>query len=209
MFSPTTWNTPQTVNVTAASDNTATDDTATISHSVTAGDAPYSATLVIDSVSVTVNDDETPGITSSETTRSLTEGHATDATKTYTLVLDAEPTSDVTVTVSSADSNAVAVDTDTDTNGDQNTLTFTAGDWNTAQTVTLTAKDDTDWADETVTITHTASQSGGEQEYQGLSGTLTANVDDDEPAPVLTLHLSNESIDESGSDNSTTITAQS
>ena len=79
---------------------------------------------------------------------------------TYTVVLDAAPSADVVITVV-GETASVRVN---DTVGDEDTLTFTApdetagtpGDWNTAQTVTVTAPEDANAVDETVTLTHTA-----------------------------------------------------
>ena len=59
-FTTSTWSTVQTVTVTAAQDNDAVDDSATISHAVTGGDY---AGVTVDSVVVTVDDDETADTT--------------------------------------------------------------------------------------------------------------------------------------------------
>ena len=59
-FTTSTWNTAQQVTVTAAQDSDAVDDSATISHAVTGGD--YAA-VTVDSVVVTVDDDETADTT--------------------------------------------------------------------------------------------------------------------------------------------------
>ncbi|KKZ14714.1 MAG: hypothetical protein TH68_04295, partial [Candidatus Synechococcus spongiarum 142] len=101
----------------------------------------------------------TDGVTLSESDLTLTELHARDAEKTYTVVLNTDPGANVTVTVTSGDTTAVAVDTDSGTAVDQSTLTFThgnSGNWNAAQTVTLRTPNDGDAAAETVTISHTA-----------------------------------------------------
>jgi hypothetical protein len=60
----------------------------------------------------------------------VTEGGATD---TYTVVLNSAPTGDVTITLNSGTQLSTNVPT----------LTFTAGNWNVAQTVTVTAVNDT------------------------------------------------------------------
>ena len=102
----------------------------------------------------------------------LTEG--SDAA--YTVKLPTAPTGAVTVTVASADTAAVSVDTDASTPGDQSTLTFTASDYSTAQTVSLTAIGDTDGANESVAVTHSASGGG----YDDKSASLTAVAIDDD-----------------------------
>ena len=76
------------------------------------------------------------------------------------MVLKSKPTADVTVTVSVPETGTdVSVDTDSNEQGDQNTLTFTADNWNTAQTVTVSAAEDNDAVvdDATVTVGHAAS----------------------------------------------------
>ena len=84
----------------------------------------------------------TPGVTLSRRSLVLEEDPGTTNAHrgAYTVVLDSPPTQDVTVTIASADTGAVTLD-DTDgdaTNGVQDTLTFTAGDWGTAGTLTFT-----------------------------------------------------------------------
>ena len=106
--------------------------------------------------------------------------------RSYSVRLKTPPTQDVTVTIASGDTGAVTVgDTDGVMPGTQNTLTFTAMNWSTARTVTLTAAQDDDGVDESVTVTHAASTASN-SEYTGDSASLTATVADDEtPAVVL------------------------
>ena len=106
--------------------------------------------------------------------------------RSYSVRLKTPPTQAVTVTIASGDTDAVTVgDTDGVMPGAQNTLTFTAMNWSTARTVTLTAAQDDDGVDESVTVTHAASTASN-SEYTGDSASLTATVDDDEtPAVVL------------------------
>ena len=60
-------------------------------------------------------------------------------------------------------------------------LTFTTGDWDTVQTVTVKAGQDADGADDSVTLTHTAT--GGN--YAGETAVLAVTVDDDEKVSVV------------------------
>ena len=115
-------------------------------------------------------------VTQSKTTQSVTEGGSAD---TYTLVLDQEPSADVTVTLTSSDTGAATV---------TSSLTFTKNNWNTAQTVTVTHVDDADSSDESVTISHSLSGGG----YTGVSVTdVTVTVTDDDSAdstgPTMTI----------------------
>ena len=92
-----------------------------------------------------------PGSPSQPTALEVPEGDS----QSYTVVLDTEPAADVTV--------VVAVPEDADIAVDETTLTFTADNWNTPQTVTVTAAHDDDAVtDEPVTIMHTVS--GGDYE---------------------------------------------
>ena len=85
------------------------------------------------SVSVTTTDDDVAGFTVVESggSTSVDESGTTD---TFTVVLDAEPDSNVVITVVSGDTGEATVD--------QASLTFTSATWDTAQTVVVTGVDD-------------------------------------------------------------------
>ena len=68
----------------------------------------------------------------------------------------------------------------TDLSLDKTTLTFTVDNWATAQTVTVKAGQDDDGANDTGTLTHSAS--GGD--YASISVGLTVTVTDDDEAGV-------------------------
>ena len=148
--------------------------------------------VVIDADPSTANMDEAGPLT-------LTEGHASNAAKTYSVRLATEPTQTVTVTLTSADTGAVSIDdTDGDSgNGVQNTLTFTAMNWSTAQSVTARAADDDNATDESVALAHAAG-TATTSEYTGVTASLAAAVDDDETRAV-TLSASTLSVPENGS----------
>ena len=96
----------------------------------------------------------TDGVTVSESSLALTEGHASDGEGSYTVVLDTDPGATVSIAVSSDDTSAATVS--------PSTLTFTggaSGTWGTAQKVTVTAQEDGDAAGETVTVSHAATVS--------------------------------------------------
>ncbi|SMN17479.1 hypothetical protein CRYPA_1949 [uncultured Candidatus Thioglobus sp.] len=69
-----------------------------------------------------------------------------NGTATYTVVLNTQPTGDVTITPVSSDTGAATV---------SGVMTFTTVNWNTPQTVTVTGVIDADTSTETVTISHT------------------------------------------------------
>ena len=125
---------------------------------------------------ITISDDESKRLVFSRTTVPVTEG--SDAT--YTVKLGSSPASDVTVTISGHAGTDLKVDTDSGMGGNQTTLTFTTSDWNDAQTVTVTAAEDNDTANETaITLAHAATGGG----YNGVSGNVTVNITDDEDPP--------------------------
>ena len=160
-FTTVNYATNQRVDVTAAEDADAADDTANLRHRPSGGG--YSAGEAKDFM-VTVTDDDTAGLVLSATTLGVDEA----GQNTYTVKLQTEPTTTVTVTVSSDDTDAATVS--------GSTLRFTASNWETEQTVTVEGVDDGDSANETVTVTNTAS--GGE--YAGVTASVTVTVDDDD-----------------------------
>ena len=129
-----------------------------------------------DDVTLSITDDDTAALVVSRA--SLTVGES--ASSSYTVKLDTEPTASVTVTISGHAGTDLTLSGTTLTN---NALTFTAANWNTAQTVTVTAAHDGDGVPDDATLTHTASGGG----YAGLTDELSVTVtDDDTPAVVLT-----------------------
>ena len=81
---------------------------------------------------MTNTDDDTAGITVTPTS-GLTTTEA-GGTATFTVVLDTQPTADVTIGLSSSDTTEGTVA--------PASLTFTTANWNVAQTVTVTGVDD-------------------------------------------------------------------
>ena len=91
----------------------------------------------------------------------------------YTVVLTARPSAEVTIDIGGHDGTDVSVD--------QSTLTFTAANWNLAQTVTVGAAQDDDAATDSVTLNHTVK--GGD--YQGVvAWFVTVTITDDDSAGV-------------------------
>ena len=172
-FTTSDWDTVQTVRLSAAADDDAIDDSATLTHTASGGD--YSS--VSGGLSVTVDDDDTAGLVL--TPESLTVAEESSAT--YTVKLASKPTADVTVTIGGESDGVTVDDTDPIKTGDQKTLTFTTSTWNTAQTVTVRAADDDDAADESVTLSHTAS--GGD--YGTVSRNVAVTVTDNDTAALV------------------------
>ena len=168
IFTVDNWDDAQTVTVEGGQDDDGSADTATLTHTASGGDY---ANITKD-LPVTVTDTDTADIALSETGLTVTEGDA--AGSTYTVKLATQPSDAVIVTVSGHDG--------TDLSLDKTSLTFTVDDWATAQTVTVKAGQDSDGANDTGTLTHTAS--GGD--YASITKDLPVTVtDNDEPAIVL------------------------
>ena len=114
-----------------------------------------------------------PGVTVSTTALTVTEEDTTGDS--YTVVLDSEPTANVTVTV--------AGHAGTDVTPNPTTLTFTASNWDTAQTVTVTAGNDTDTDDDMVALTHSAASA--DNDYGGIDiDEVAVTVNDNDTAQV-------------------------
>ena len=187
IFTTDNWNTAQTVTVKAGQDADGVDDAVTLTHTATGGNyAGETATLA-----VTVDDDETVSVVLSKTALSVDEGDDTAAT--YTVKLATQPSETVTVTVTGQTNTDLTL---TGLSG-TGTLTFTTENWDTAQTVTVTAGHDADGADDSVTLTHTAA--GGE--YASVAATLPVTVVDDDRGIVLS--RTSLSVDEGGATGAT------
>ena len=114
-----------------------------------------------------------PGVTVSTTALTVTEEDTTGDS--YTVVLDSQPTANVTVTV--------AGHAGTDVTPSPTSLTFTTTTWGTAQTVTVTAGDDADTANDAVTLTHSAAST--DTDYDGISiDGVAVTVTDNDTAPA-------------------------
>ena len=172
-FTTTNWSAAQTVTVSAAEDDDIIADMATISLSASGGD--YDG--VTDEVTVSVAENDTAGLVFPGTDLEVGENDSA----TFEVKLGSEPSAAVTVTLTQPTNTDVTIDTDTGTAGNQNTLEFTTANWDTAQTVTVEASDDDDAADDTATIGLSAS--GGD--YEGLTGSVTVDVDDDDEVKLI------------------------
>ena len=102
------------------------------------------------SAAVTVEDNDTAGVTIDPTSLTVTEGDATGSS--YTVKLNTQPTGDVTIAISGHAGTDLTVSGTTLTN---NVLTFTDQNWSTAQTVKVKAGEDDDaTTDPDVTLVH-------------------------------------------------------
>ena len=156
-FTSANWNTAQTVTVTGVNDDL--DD----------GDIAYSiVTAAATSADVNYNGLNAADVSGDEHRQRRVGHHRLDisgptteagGTATFTVVLDAQPTADVTVGLSSSDATEGTVL--------PASLTFTSANWNTAQTVTVTGvNDDIDDGDIAYSIV-TAAATSADANYNG------------------------------------------
>ena len=139
-------------------------------------------------VTVTITDDDTAGVSVSKSAITITEENTTGDT--YTVVLDSQPTANVTITIGGQ--------TAADITATPTPLTFTTTNWATAQTVTVTAANDTDTVTDTHSLTHSAASS--DTDYSGISianvGVTVNDNDTANSAPVFADTTANRSVAE-------------
>src|SRR5437762_220642 len=171
-FTPANWNTAQTVTVTGVDESV---DGGAVAYTIvtaaaTSTDGVYNGFNPAD-VAVTNTDDDIPGITVAPTSGlSTTEA---GGTATFTVVLDTQPTANVTIGLSSSDASEGTVA--------PASLTFTPGNWNTAQTVTVTGVDDfgVDGAVPYTIVTAAATSTDPDYSGRNAADVGVTNTDDD------------------------------
>ena len=150
-FTTGDWSTEQAVTVMAADDDGAADNDTMISFEVSG----YGSVTTAAPITVSVEDDDTRAV-SINTSALTVEEEAAPAgppTNTYTVVLDTQPTGNVTVAITS-DNADIRVNGRNATATSPYNLTFTSTNWNTDQTVTVTVVNDLDGWNEEATLTH-------------------------------------------------------
>ena len=190
------WNVPQNITLAAKEEapqnaNDPADDTTDSRGSIllavaSTADSKYTASQQIN-LQEADNDVTGRALTLSASSLSVIEG----LTTTYTVALASKPDNDVVVTVA-----RTSGDTDLSVSG-TSSFTFTTTNWNTAQTVTLSAaQDDDDFTNGSAVFTHTATDGG----FTGVTAELTATeLDNDVVAGrALTLSASGLTVPEGG-----------
>jgi len=172
LFNNSDWNVPRTITVTGQHDFV---DDGDIAYSVITGTTisgdPNFDDINPANVSLTNIDDDTAGITVVPGASVITSED--EMTDTFTVVLDSEPLSEVAIDIFSSDNS--------ETIADPATLTFTAANWNMAQTVTVTGIDDlaVDGNIEHSIITATAVSSDGLYSSRNADDVTVINHDND------------------------------
>ena len=204
VFQPGRWDTAQEVEVEAAQDSGADDESATISHTVSGGD--YAGETVAD-VDVTVEDDEAPStevqLTVSRPASATVSEGAGRTTVTVTGTLNGATRTDATEV-------NISVTADTATQGDDFTadpasfiLTIPADTKSGTASFALTPANDTiDEPDETVTVSGSTTAAG----LTVTPATVTVTMTDNDTPPTVRLEVADTRIREDGG--TTTLTAR-
>ena len=134
-FNASNWNVPQTVTVAGVNDFII-DGTQTSLITVSINDAlssDFFDAVADQTLNATTADNDVAGFVVNQTSGStvVTEGGTTD---TFTIALTAQPASNVVLNVTGSNSNEATVS--------PSVLTFSPGNWNVPQTVTVTGVDD-------------------------------------------------------------------
>ena len=157
----------------AAVDDAIDDDGETVTVTLTDG-ADYNLGSSGDDT-LTIADNDTAGVTVTPTTLTTPEG----GTGTFSVVLTSQPTADVTVDLVSSDTLEGTVSV--------STLTFTAANWNTAQTLTVTGVDrSVDGGDGSYTIQTAVSSSDTLYAAIDPNDVAVTNTDDDTAGVTVT-----------------------
>ena len=177
-FTSANWNIAQTVTLTGANDNLVDgSQTSTVTLSVVDGSSDDDFDGVADqTVSVTTTDSDVAGFTVIESGGTTTVPEDGSTTDDFTVVLDAQPTSDVVLSIVSADIGEVTVS--------PATLTFTSGNWDSSQTVTVTGVDDSliDGSQTTVVSIAVVDESSNDSFDSLLDQTVSVSTADDDTA---------------------------
>ncbi len=200
-FTTANWDDAQTIAVTGVDDDVDDSDqdtTVTIAVDAVSSDDTYDP-LADQTVTVTTVDDDTTGYTLSATIASVTEGGSTDS---FTVVLDAEPASDVVLTVLSTDTGEATVDLAQ--------LTFTTANWSNPQTIDVTGvDDDVDDGDQDTTITVAVDDDSSDDAYDDVADQAVTATTTDDDTVGFTHEVTALLLDETGSTDSFTVVLDS
>ena len=175
-FTAANWNLAQTINVYGVNDFVDDGDIAysIITGSAVSADGNYAGMAAAD-LSLTNVDNDTAGFTVTPLSGPATE---TGGQAFFTVVLNSQPTADVTLNLLSSDASEGAINL--------NSLTFSAANWNLAQTVTITGLQDFINDGDIAFSIVLSSATSADGKYQGIDLTDLAVVNLEMPnqAPV-------------------------
>lgn len=172
IFTSSNWNINQTVIFTAIDDNIASGDLSfNIKIKPSSTDALYN-NIPENVIPITIKDDDIAGIIYDSTSAILNEGQYI----TRTFKLKSQPTSDVTLNISSNNSSRISIS--------KSSLTFTASNWDTEQSVIFTAIDDS-IDDGDVTVSVTIKSTSSDINYNNLSSGFAITVKDNGVSGII------------------------
>ena len=173
IFTSSNWNINQSVIFTAIDDNIASGDLSfNIKIKSSSTDALYN-NIPENIIPITIKDDDLAGIIYDSTSAILNEGQSI----TRTFRLKSQPTSNVTLNMSSNNSSRISIS--------KSSLTFTASNWDTEQSVKFTAIDDS-IDDGDVTVSVTIKSTSADINYNNLSSGFAITVKDNDISGIIT-----------------------
>lgn len=172
IFTSSNWNINQSIIFTAIDDNIASGDLSfNIKIKSSSTDALYN-NIPENVIQITIKDDDLAGIIYDNTSANLNEGqYITRAFK-----LKSQPTSDVTLNISSNNSSRISIS--------KSSLTFTASNWDTEQSVIFTAIDDS-IDDGDVTVSVNIKSTSADINYNSLSSGFAITVKDNDISGII------------------------
>lgn len=172
-FTTENYSTPQIITISGVSDLDADDDTTTVSLSVsTSSDTNYVG-ISSKTISVYVTDIDNPDVILSNSTLNINEGES----GLFNVYLSTMPSDDVTISITESISGVVSLSS--------SSLTFTDANYNTPQSITVTAvSDSASFIDKGTTLTLTTASN--DSNYDNVSGKSinVVNINVDEPIPL-------------------------
>ncbi len=191
-FTNTDWDSIQTVTLSLVDDGIVSEDGSfTIAHASTSSDSDYNSQT--HSIQLMTMDNDSFEISYSISSVTVMEGGSDTS---YTVVLNSQPSDDVMIQISlpanSPDNLQLSSGGNTaDMPNEFINLTFTATDWNSAQTVTLTfADDDIALGDVDVTIVHASSSSDSNYNSIPVHDLMVTIQDNEMPTVTIPATLS-------------------
>jgi uncharacterized protein (TIGR02145 family) len=190
-FTTANYDIPQNIQINGVSDANSVTDSTTITVTVSSSNDSNYNNLTSKYISVDVADLDNADYILSKSNMSITEG----TSDTFNVRLATESTSNVNISVSSSDTNVATVSS--------NSLTFTPLNYNTNQTVTVNAIEDTDIGDKNTSITLNVSSTNPSYGNLPNKSVAITSIDNDLQANEVKIgdtiwKTSNESWDDGG-----------
>ena len=140
--------------------------------------------MIPNQATVHISDDDMAGVSVNPPMLRVEER----ATTSYTVVLDSQPTHDVTITINSPTGAKLVTD--------EPRLSFTAANWHISRKVTVTANPDSDTDDYEGTITHTIDSRDSKYDSVTLAEVVVRVIDIDMPSLAVSFELAAYSVAE-------------